>query len=118
MVATETSGKATAGTLSRSQFGLVRVRPCSRAPPSSMTTSEPLAGWRHVEVTERHTAVDFTQQMRRPMDETSAQAEAIRVLLDNLNTHTPATLQAAFPVPEARRLARKLEFHYAPKHGS
>jgi len=82
------------------------------------TTVEPLAGWRHVEVTERRTAVDFAQQMRWLVDQAYPQAEIIRVVLDNLNTHDAASLYAAFPAPEARRLAKKLEFHRTPKHGS
>ena len=79
---------------------------------------EPLAGWRHVEVTERRTAVDFADQMRWLVDEAYPDAKVIRVVLDNLNTHTTASLYAAFPPSEARRLARKLEFHHTPKHGS
>lgn len=82
------------------------------------TTVEPRAGWRHVAVTERRTAVDFAHQMRWLVDEAYPQAESIRVVLDNLNTHTAASLYAAFPAPEARRLARKLVFHHTPKHGS
>ena len=82
------------------------------------TTVEPLAGWRHVEVTERRTAVDFAHQMRWLVDEAYPDAELIRVVLDNLNTHTTASLYAAFPAAEARRLARKLEFHHTPVHGS
>src|ERR671926_430906 len=82
------------------------------------TTVEPLAGWRHVEVNERRTAIDFAQQMRWLVDEAYPNAEVIRVVLDNLNTHSPASLYAAFPAPDARRLARKLEFHHTPKHGS
>jgi DDE superfamily endonuclease len=82
------------------------------------TTVEPLAGWRHVEVTERRTAVDFAHQMRWMVDQAYPEAQVIRVVLDNLNTHDAASLYAAFPAPEARRLARKLEFHHTPKHGS
>jgi hypothetical protein len=81
-------------------------------------TVEPLAGWRHVEVTERRTALDFAQQMRWLVDEAYPDAKVIRVVLDNLNTHTTASLYAAFRPHEARRLARKLEFHHTPKHGS
>lgn len=81
-------------------------------------TVEPLAGWRHVEVTERRTTLDFAQQMRWLVDEAYPEVQVIRVVLDNLNTHTMASLYAAFPAPEARRLARKLEFHHTPKHGS
>ena len=79
---------------------------------------EPLAGWRHVEVTERRTKVDFAWQMRWLVDEAYPEAEVIRVVLDNLNTHRKASLYEAFPAAEARRIARKLEFHHTPKHGS
>ena len=82
------------------------------------TTVEPLAGWRHVEVTQRRTALDFAHQMRWLVDEAYPEARVIRVVLDNLNIHTTASLYAAFPPDEARRLARRLEFHHTPKHGS
>lgn len=79
---------------------------------------EPLAGWRHVTVTERRTKVDFAHQMRRLADEAYPEAEVIRVVFNNLNTHRKASLYEAFPAAEARRIARKLEFHHTPKHGS
>ena len=82
------------------------------------TTVEPLSGWRHVEVTERRTAVDFAHQMKWLVDEAYADAKMVRVVLDNLNTHKIASLYVAFPAPEARRIARKLDFHLTPKHGS
>ncbi len=82
------------------------------------TTVEPLAGWRHVEVTDRPTAIDFAHQMKWLADEAYPQAEVVRVVLDNLNVHARALLYAGFPPPEARRLARKLESHFTPKHGS
>jgi hypothetical protein len=82
------------------------------------TTVEPLAGWRHVEVTERRTAVDFAQQMKWLVDEAYPNANVVRVVLDNLNIHKIASLYVAYPAPEARRIARKLEFHLTPKHGS
>jgi DDE superfamily endonuclease len=78
----------------------------------------PDTGWRHVAVTERRAKPDFAHQMRALVEEHFPDAEAIRVVLDNLNTHTPAALYEAFPPAEARRLAAKLEFHYTPKHGS
>jgi hypothetical protein len=78
----------------------------------------PHLGWRHVEVTERRTARDFAHQMKALVDEHFPAAEVIRLVSDNLNTHTPAALYAAFPPAEARRLARKLEFHHTPPHGS
>ncbi len=79
---------------------------------------QPLGGWRQVTVTERRTAEEFAQQMKMLVDEIFPEAEVIRVVLDNLNTHTPAALYEVFPPEEARRLTRKLEFHYTPKHGS
>jgi DDE superfamily endonuclease len=79
---------------------------------------EPQAGWRHVVVTEQRTMIDFAQQMKWLVDEGYPTAEKIRVVLDNLNTHRPASLYAAFPPEAARRLLTKLEFHYTPKHGS
>ncbi len=79
---------------------------------------EPLAGWRHVAVTERRTMVDFAHQMRWLVDEAYPEAEKIRVVLDNLNTHRPASLYQAFEPAEARRVLKSLEFHYTPKHGS
>ena len=79
---------------------------------------EPMAGWRHVAVTERRTMVDFAHQMRWLVDEAYPEAEKIRVVLDNLNTHRPASLYQAFQPAEARRVLKRLEFHYTPKHGS
>ena len=78
---------------------------------------EPLAGWRHVEVTERRTKVDLAHQMRWLADEAYPEVEVVRVVLDNLNTHRKASLYDAFPAAEFRRIARRLEFHYTPKHG-
>ena len=69
-------------------------------------------------VTERRTAVDFAHQMRWLVDEAYPDVPVVRVVLDNLNTHRKASLYQAFPAAEARRIARRLEFHYTPKHGS
>ena len=77
---------------------------------------EPLAGWRHVEVTERRTKLDFAHQMRWLVDVAYPDAECIDVVMDNLNTHTYAALYEAFEPAEARRIARKLAFHFTPKH--
>ena len=79
---------------------------------------EPKAGWRHVEVTERRTAVDFAHQMRWLVDEAYPHTETIRLVLDNLNTHKLGSLYDAFEPAEARRIAKRLEFHYTPLHGS
>jgi hypothetical protein len=78
----------------------------------------PNRGWRHVEVSDRRTMVDFAQQMKALVDEHFPDAEVIRVVMDNLNTHDPGSLYEAFAPAEARRIAKKLEFHYTPKHGS
>jgi len=74
--------------------------------------------WRHVKVTDRRTTQDFAQCLKDLVDTHFPDAEIIRVVLDNLNTHTPAALYEAFEPAEARRIARKLEFHHTPKHGS
>jgi DDE superfamily endonuclease len=79
---------------------------------------EPLQGWRHIQVTPRRTARDFAHCMRDPVDIHFPQATVISVVLDNLNTHTPAALYATFPPAEACRILRRLDFHYTPKHGS
>jgi hypothetical protein len=79
---------------------------------------EPLAGKRHVTVTERRTAADFAAQMKYLCDELDPEADVIRVVLENLNTHTLGSLFAAFAPEEAWRLARRLEFHFTPKHAS
>ena len=79
---------------------------------------EPLVGWRHIEVTERRTQHDWAWAMKTLVDDYYPAADRIRVVLDNLNTHVPASLYATFPATEARRLLRRLEFHYTPKHGS
>jgi len=76
---------------------------------------EPLAGRRWVDVTERRTAVDFAEVIRRLVDERYPRAKKIVLVMDNLNTHKAASLYEAF---EARRLAERLEIHYTPKHGS
>ena len=79
---------------------------------------EPLAGWRHVAITERRTMQDFAQQMRWLVDEAYPEIPVVRVVRDNLNTHRVASLYETFPAAEARRIAKRLEFHYTPKHGS
>ena len=79
---------------------------------------DPAAGRRHVTVTERRTRKDFAAQMKYLCDVLYPDADRVRVVLDNLNTHTVGALYEAFPPAEARRLAAKLEFHYTPKHAS
>jgi transposase len=79
---------------------------------------QPLNGWRHVDVTERRTNADFAQQMWELVNVHFPDAQIIRVVLDNLSTHTGAALYESFEASEARSILRKLEFHYTPKHGS
>jgi transposase len=78
----------------------------------------PLLGWREMIVCERRTRVDFAICLRRLVDEFFPNAEKIVLVLDNLNTHTKASLYEAFAPEEAHRIAARLEFHYTPKHGS
>lgn len=80
--------------------------------------TEPLAGKREVTVTRRRTIADFADQMRYLCDELYPEAKVIRVVMDNLNTHTLGSLFATFGPDEAWRLARRLEFHFTPKHAS
>ncbi len=79
---------------------------------------EPLAGRRQVKVTDRRTSRDWAELIRELVDEHYPQAEVITLVLDNLNTHTTASLYEAFAPEEARRIARRLELHHTPKHGS
>ena len=78
----------------------------------------PLEGWRHVEVTERRTAVDYAKILRDLSDKHFPNAEKIILVQDNLNTHAPSSLYEAFEPAEARRLIERFEWHYTPKHGS
>lgn len=79
---------------------------------------EPLTAWRHVEVTNRRTAIDYAQQMQYLVDVRYQDATKITVVHDQLNTHVPASLYKAFAPAEDKRILNKLEFHYTPKHGS
>ena len=78
----------------------------------------PLEGWRHVEVTDRHTALDYAQILKDLSNRHFPGASKIVLVQDNLNTHKPASLYEAFPAAEARRLVERFEWHYTPKHGS
>ena len=78
----------------------------------------PLEGWRHVEVTDRHTAIDYAHVLKDLSDVRFPGARKIVLVQDNLNTHKPASLYEAFPATEARRLVERFEWHYTPKHGS
>jgi len=79
---------------------------------------EPLSGWRQVTPTQQRTKVDYAQQLRRLSDEIYPEAEYIRLVQDNLNTHTLASLYEVYPPAEARRIASRFEVHDTPKHGS
>jgi hypothetical protein len=78
----------------------------------------PLEGWRHVEVTDQRTAVDYAKILKDLSDKHFPGAAKIVLVQDNLNTHRPASLYEAFPADEARRLVERFEWHYTPKHGS
>lgn len=78
----------------------------------------PLEGWREVSVTDTRKAVDWAHQIKWLVDEKYPEAEKIRLVMDNLNTHTKASLYKAFEPAEAMRIANKLEIHFTPKHGS
>ena len=78
----------------------------------------PFAGKRRIKVTQRRTKQDFAHCMQELVNEMYPDAVVIRVILDQLNTHSKASLYETFEPEEARRIARKLEFHYTPKHGS
>ena len=79
---------------------------------------EPLANWRHVEVTDRRTMIDFASCMKALVDDFYPEVDVIHVVLDNLNTHKLASLYEAFSPEEAHRMVQRLRFHHTPKHGS
>jgi DDE superfamily endonuclease len=79
---------------------------------------QPLQGWRHIEVTERRTNADFAHWLKQLVEDWFPAASTIRLVLDNLNIHTPAALYQTFEPAEAQRILQKVEFHYTPKHGS
>ena len=79
---------------------------------------EPLRGWREARVTKRRRKQEFAEEMRRLAEEIYPRVEKIRVVLDNLSTHTAAAFYESFPADRARSLARKIEFCYTPVHGS
>jgi hypothetical protein len=80
--------------------------------------TEPLGGWRRTAVTEHRTRVDWAGQVRRLLEEDYPDARKVVLVMDNLNTHSIASLYEAFEPPMARRLAQRLEIHHTPKHGS
>ena len=79
---------------------------------------DPVRGWRRVEACDSRTRVDWAEQIRKLLDEDYPAARKVRLVCDNLNTHSIASLYAAFPAAEAHRLARRLEIHYTPRNGS
>lgn len=89
-----------------------------RGSATNFMITEPLAGWRKVNVRETKTAIDLAHEIKELLDVDYPDAETVVLVWDNLNTHTPASLYKAFEPPEARRLLERLEIHYTPKHGS
>jgi DDE superfamily endonuclease len=104
---------ATAGQPERFDYEYVR-----NGTANLFMISEPLLGWRHVQVTERRTAKDFAAVVRWLVEDLHPDAEQVVLVMDNLNTHKLASLYEAFPPEQARRLAERLEIHHTPKHGS
>lgn len=80
--------------------------------------TEPLRGWRHVRVSQQRTRLDFAHCIKEMLDVYDPDADQVVLVMDQLNTHSPASLYAAFPPAEAKRLADRLEIHHTPKHGS
>lgn len=110
----ETPWPATPGCPARLDYEYVRRGACV-----IWMFVEPLAGWRDVSVTETRTAVDWAHRVQRLVDQPRyAAAQRIRLVCDNLNTHTLASLYQAFPAEEALRIARRIEIIHTPKHGS
>jgi hypothetical protein len=79
---------------------------------------QPRGGWRMVRVTDRRTKIDWALMVRELLDVHFPDAEIVRLVMDNLNTHTAGSLYEAFAAPEARRLAERIKIHYTPKHAS
>src|SRR5215468_8681644 len=104
---------AQAGRPARQDYEYERKGVCHQ-----LVLCEPLTGWRHVRVTERRTRKDYAFGLRELVDVYFPEAEKIRLVQDNLNTHDGASLYEAFPPEEARRILGKIEWHYTPKHGS
>ncbi len=109
----------------RPPLPLAPGRPARRDPESVrggvanvFLATEPLRGWRDASATEQRTRLDFAARVKRLVDVDYPEAETIVLVLDQLNTHSPASLYAAFPPAEAKRLVDKLKIHHTPKHGS
>jgi hypothetical protein len=97
----------------KEDYEYIRMGTCS-----IFVFTEPLAGWRHVHACERRTKVDWARQIEELLDVYYPKAPKIRLVMDNLNTHSIGSLYEAFEPQKALRLARRLEIHYTPKHGS
>lgn len=101
------------GAPKREDYEYVRNGTCS-----IFLFTEPLEGWRHVCVSERRTRKDWAEQVRQLLEVYYPDAPKVCLVMDNLNTHTIGSLYEAFPAEKARKLARRLEIHHTPKHGS
>jgi transposase len=101
------------GQVQREDYEYVRKGSCS-----VFMFTEPLAGRRHVQASERRTKVDWALQIQELLDVHYPDAKRVRLVMDNLNTHTISSLYEAFPPEQALSLAKRLEIHYTPKHGS
>lgn len=102
-----------AGSIKKEDYEYVRKGTCS-----IFVFTEPLKGWRHVHANVRRTRVDWALHVEELLDIYYPNAAKIRLIMDNLNTHSIASLYEAFPPEKALRLAKRLEIHYTPKHGS
>lgn len=101
------------GQVRREDYEYVRKGSCSL-----FLFTEPLAGWRHVQASERRTKADWALQIQELLDVHYPDAKRVRLVMDNLNTHTISSLYETFPPEQALSLAQRLEIHYTPKHGS
>ncbi|WP_410515063.1 IS630 family transposase [Paenibacillus sp. BR2-3] len=101
------------GQVRREDYEYVRKGSCS-----VFLFTEPLAGWRHVQASERRTKADWALQIQELLDVHYPDAKRVRLVMDNLNTHTISSLYETFPPEQALSLAKRLEIHYTPKHGS
>lgn len=101
------------GSIKKEDYEYVRKGTCS-----IFVFTEPLKGWRHVHASERRTKIDWALQIEELLEVHYPNAEKIRLVMDNLNTHSISSLYVAFPAEKALRLAKRLEIHFTPKHGS
>lgn len=101
------------GTPAKEDYEYIRKVTCS-----IFVFAEPLAAWRHVHASERRTKIDWALHVEELLDVYYPHAKKIRLVMDNLNTHSIASLYEAFEPEKALRLAKRLEIHFTPKHGS